>query len=497
MLDRARSRRWPDDILVGVAVLATMTAAAAYMIAHGRVLGWDESIYAAKARSIVTSLGDQAWQQYRPPGLPVLGTLAGAANFSDAAVRSVSGALGIVALAAMWILGRLTIGRWGAIVGLLIACASPVVLDELRQFHNDLPSAGVLLLLMALLWYSLETRETPDWRMLLAAPLAAGAFYLRYGAVVMLVAIAATTVLLWGPHLWRHRVISVATALLTALLALPHLVIATLDTGSPLGIVSASASKVDTTGPLTAVADYVAFLPDSFAGPLGIIAIATGALMLCAVATLRVCGHATPQRTKGIAWLGIPAVASTIGTVLVSHAEARYLIPPFLLACLIAGAAMTTIGASVLPMASPGGGAKLVRVISAGSLVALALVSAYLIRRDVFSVGRRPDPNAWIAESGAWIRNHVAPSCDIATTISPMIGWYAGCRADSMLPSGAYFSSDDPHRPGIRRVVVLTTQDSGRVDAETIQRYRSLTRGEPTIRIDGLAGGAEIFVLDP
>jgi hypothetical protein len=467
------------------------------MIAHGRVLGWDESIYASKARSLVTSLVDQSWREYRPPGLPVVGTVAGVAGFSDVAVRTVSGALGILALAAMWLLGRLTIGRWGAIVGLIIACASPVVLDELRQFHNDLPSAGVLLLLMALLWYLLETIETPDRRLLLAAPLAASAFYLRYGAIVMLVAIALTTVLLWGPKLWRHRALSVATAGLAALLAVPHLIVATLDTGSPLGIVFASASQVDTTGPLTALADYLAVLPDSLAGPLGIVAIVLGVLMFGVVAIQRVLGQATPQRSRSVAWLGIPAVISVIGTVLVSHAEARYLLAPFLLVCLLAGAAVMAAGALVLPMTSRAGGGKAFLVIAAGVLLALALTSAYLVRRQVLSEVRRPDRNAWIAESGSWIRTHLGPSCDIATTLHPIVGWYAGCRADLMLPSGAYFLSDEPHRPGVRRAVVLTTLDLGRVSAETIQRYRSLTDGEPTVRFDGLGGGAEIYVLDP
>src|SRR3954451_23859432 len=318
-----------------------MAVAAAYMIGHGRVLGWDESIYASKARSLVTPLTDQSWREYRPPGLAVLGTVAGVADFSDAALRSVSGTLGILALAAMWLLGRLTVGRWGAIAGLLVACASPVVLDELRQFHNDLPSAGILLLLMTVLWYSLETMESPDRRLLLAAPLAASAFYLRYGAIVMLAAITLTALLLWGPHLWRYRALSVATVGLAALLALPHLIVATLDTGSPLGMVFASATVVATTGPLTSLADYVRLLPDSLAGALGIAAVSVAILTSGAVAIRRVVGYPPSQRTRSIAWLGIPAFVTTIVTVLASHAEARYLLAPFLLACLIAGAAIT------------------------------------------------------------------------------------------------------------------------------------------------------------
>ena len=128
-----------------------MTAVAALVLAgrYGQ-LTWDEAVYASQARSLVSDVPSAYWGNYRPPGLPVLGTVAVAGGFSDLALRSVSLVLNLATLAMAYLLARQMWGGTAAALTVLALIASPAVIHEFRQFHNDLPSTGFLVALMIL-----------------------------------------------------------------------------------------------------------------------------------------------------------------------------------------------------------------------------------------------------------------------------------------------------------------------------------------------------------
>ena len=83
-----------------------------------------------------------------------------------------------------WALARMLWGPLAAIVALLTIVGSPVVIAEIALFHTDLPAAGLLLALMLLVWYEFERRPEPSRLLIAAAPLAALAFYVRYGSIL-------------------------------------------------------------------------------------------------------------------------------------------------------------------------------------------------------------------------------------------------------------------------------------------------------------------------
>ena len=57
-------------------VIGLATAAGAMLLANLGQLGYDEAVYAAKARSYVSDIPADWFELYRPPGLALFGTLA-------------------------------------------------------------------------------------------------------------------------------------------------------------------------------------------------------------------------------------------------------------------------------------------------------------------------------------------------------------------------------------------------------------------------------------
>src|SRR5262245_49111662 len=169
----------------------------------GKVFGYDEALYASKTRSFVTSIPAAGWTVYRPPGLPILGLAAVPIGIDDIGLRTVAAASGVLAVALAWALGRQLWGALGAVIAVLCVASTPIVLDQLVLFHNEMPSLAAVLALMALLWWQLEVRERAAWPLLLAAPLAAAGFSVRYGILAVLVGIGLACLILWAGRIRR------------------------------------------------------------------------------------------------------------------------------------------------------------------------------------------------------------------------------------------------------------------------------------------------------
>ena len=171
----------------------------------------------------MTDIPSTTWAIYRAPGLPVVGLLGGAFGFVDANLRAAALLLNLGALTMAWALTRLLWGPLAAIVALLTIVGSPVVIAEIALFHTDLPAAGLLLTLMLLVWYEFERRPEPSRLLIAAAPLAAFAFYLRYGSILPIAGIGITAVLLWHRSMLRNKGLVGLTVALAALLFAPHI----------------------------------------------------------------------------------------------------------------------------------------------------------------------------------------------------------------------------------------------------------------------------------
>ncbi len=490
LIDRAWAFE-PPTALAGAAVFLGLLVLGTLLVFRAPGLGWDEAVYASKARSLVTDVPASAWNLFRPPGLVWLGVLAAPVGFFDESVRMLSMAVAILGLGAYGWLGMLIGGRVVALVAVLVAVTMPIVLTELPLFHNDLPSAGILFALMALLWHQLEVRPAPDWRLLLVPVLAAAAFYMRFGTLAAVLAIGAGMLLLWGPKLLRHWRLSVAALAIGALLALPHVLEAMRELGSPLGILQLSVDKVNTSDPIAAAKAYLRALNATLAGPFAVGFLVAGGLLGAFVGVQWIQRRAERALLRSTAWLLVPAGLTSAVLVLVSHAEARYLLFPVLLVSMAGALGVARLLEALIQRREPAD----VRRPAMLALAALVLVVTGLTVRNVAAPPRAAaDQASWAADAGAWIRDHGTGPCLVVSTVYPILGWYAACAADELydapkplLPTGAPIGST---------YIVFTTHDSFRRGQPTIDRYRAIA-SEALAEIGTATKGAEITLARP
>lgn len=486
-------RRRAESLGVG-AVLLVAAVAALVITARTGQLTWDEVVYASQAQSLVSDLPSVYWGSYRPPGLPLLGTLAALGGFSEISLRAITLVLGFLTLAITWAVARQLWGRWAALFTLLATIGSPVVIGELRQFHNDLGSSGLLILLMGLLWDQFERRPAPTRLLLAAAPVAAAAFYLRYGAVLPLTAIGVGAIVLWGPALRRHAGLVALTAVAVALLLVPHVLEAVRVTGSPTGMLTRGATVATKGNPLLTAVGFVKRIPLVIAGPLSTIVVLVGGVH--AVVAIR----ETVRRRRGTAdarrhtWMLLPAILTGLATVVVGNPNPRYLVFPLLLGLISGGGALASGGRAVgrsgpawvqRNLARPGTLALVALGLAAwtGSILAWAVVTV---------VGREPASDRRVA--GAAIRADAGGACYLASTSPPAFGWYSGCAVDPLNRARALLTGDTTE-PGTVYVVFAPGDDS-RADPALVDRFRALVESGGWTRLGSGAPGIEIYRRD-
>lgn len=476
--------------LAAVAGILAFITVVGFVLAAGRGhFNWDEAVYASQARSLITDIPFDWFQPHRPPGLALIGLLAAPTSFNDFALRGLTVLLGVLTLAILWALTRSVWGSIAGLVALVAAIATPVVLREIAQFHNDLISAGVVMLVLLLLWDQLERRTSPTPLLLLAGVGAAAAFHLRFGVLPGLVGVAITAVVLWPATLWQHRRLVAATAALAVILVVPHFISSIQRTGSPLGILMGATEVVNTSDPVSTLRQYLLWLPRSAAGlgPMLLIALGVAhaiALVVTAIRTRRTSQHLRRQ----ILLLG-PALVSAGGVTLISHPEQRYIVLPILLG-LAAGAGTVGVLLGSVSRAREGLGRYLtVPSAAAGAVIALIGLSGFFAGRQALAVALRPPPQDWI-DAGALIDRDTDGDCLVVSTIQPIIGWYSFCDA-------AQFTSRalaDAEGGGRRPVYVLFTDlDDERTGSSILATYRALVQ-DGSLRPVGRSGGGRATV---
>ena len=460
-----------------VLILVVVGLAIALTILRSSPLGWDEAVYASKARSLVTDTPASWFRIYRPPGLPILGLAAAPVGFAEAGLRGVTLALGLASLLMVFALARSVFEPVAGLLAIAAAVGSPAVLSELSLFHNDLPSAGLLLLLMLLLWTEFEHRPEPTRLLLAAGPIAAAAFYLRFGVVAAVAGIALASVLLWGNRMRASARLIGGTVVLGVVLLLPHLSQAVSATGSPIGILASAADNVEHAIALDSAVTYLRWFPVRLAGTASLLILAT---LVSLVLLLRPSRRASLTALDGrrFAWLLIPALAA-FATVLVAGPEPRYVLFPLLLLIVgCSGVVVMGLGAWLRQASGRS------RQLSVGVIVLLMLVQiaavGYLARREIIRADRAAANGAWIAETGRAIAADAGGPCSVVTTIPPILGWNSGCVG---LGFGPDPSTTIPTGSGEPTYVVFTPIDGRRAKAVALAPYRALTDASPVARI--------------
>jgi hypothetical protein len=483
-----RPRRTESIVIAAILIVA---AAGAFVVAaRTGQLTWDEVVYASQARSLVSDVPSVYWAPYRPPGLPLLGTLAAVGGFSDISLRAITLVLGFLALAITWAVARQLWGAWAALFALLAAIGSPAVLVELRQFHNDLISSGLLILLMGLLWDQFERRREPTRLLLAAAPIAAAAFYLRYGAVPAIVAIGIVAVLLWAPSIRRSLGLVVATALLGALLLVPHLLEAIRVTGSPTGMLTGGVDVASNADPILTLKRYALWLPTAIAGPVGLVVLVIGgahAIVTGVDAWRR--RQLAPVRRH--VWMLLTAVLAGLLTAIVSHPNPRYVIFPLLLGLIAGGGALATVIRAMVRSGHPrfarwSSGPDALRLVA----LVLALSAGFVLTREVVTFVRR-EPPADRSVAAEAIGADAAGRCWVITTSPPTLGWYSGCAAGTLHRGRPVLTGGGQDAGTV--YVVFIPGDENRADPALVDEFRDLVTSDDWTRIDSGSSHIEVY----
>ncbi len=393
------------SIAIGFVVFATR------LIAEGAPLGWDEAVYALKARSIGLGTPTIGWSTYRAPGLPAL--LSPIVTSGESSLRLMVSAFGLIGVANTWWLARRLLGPATAAIAATGLALTPVWLTASTQIWPDVPGAVLGLAALTSVILATETDQLKWWG-LLAVPLTFLATLFRFGAPIpiaiglIIIGLARSRVFLRNPG----RSAILVGGLLTAVALVLLVPAITAASATPLGSILRSRDANDF--PITqGFIDYGARYQEVF-GATGILIVVTGVgLALTRAKHLR--GYASMMAGAGL--LTIVAIAAVL------HGELRYLAPalPLLWIGAADGLASVTSGLSRSPNTFLGGLAVLVMM--SGALTYADDMNDWLYRWQ----GLRTVSN----EIGA----NYGPACEIFTARAPVAAWYSNCDVASYDPS--------------------------------------------------------------
>jgi hypothetical protein len=402
------------------AIVAAFVFAAAVVVVVAPPFTWDEAVYALTSRHWLEGTPGTGWGPHRPLVLSALGMIpVGLGVPQEAAFRSIGVAFGAALITATWFVARSMAGPLAGLAAAAAVAAAPTLAGDAGLFLTDVPSTAALLLVVALLWRAMEREDGPGRDLLWLAPAAAGAFYLRYGSIVALAALAVAAALVW-PQKLAHgwRAVGVTLALMAALL-LPHAIYAAILTGSPFGIALAAQSGARPAFPGEALLAYLGLLPGGLAG------IVPGLLIVAGVVSAlgRVAAGRWPSRdrtTRALVLLVVTAAIQLAVLGLLILPQVRYVFIATVLLVVAGSIGLIELLLRRGTLGHVGLGAV------AGAVVVSLLLNPFLVWD---SATRTLAANGWERELGAVIRQRASGPCSVLATDVPQLTWYSGCEA--------------------------------------------------------------------
>nr|HEX4312510.1 hypothetical protein [Kofleriaceae bacterium] len=402
----------PRRVLVA-ALLAWGASIAAALIVSAPLHG-DEAAYAVLART-----GADDWL-YRSRGVVALARAGLALGGSDLAMRLANAVLGFGAVVGAAAVARALAGcarpadsarasRVAAWTAAAIAGSHPFVLRG-AELLGDVPATAALLAAIALALGELSRDAGPRWRLVAAAPLLAAAFYLRYGNVLTIAAIAVTSLAFFHRGVRARPLPVAATAAALGALAIPFVVMSQHATGSPIAILTLGntvAGRAESY-PGAGVVEYLT------SDPFYLYGIVTFPLVVVAAVALV---KRPRTRTRAHAYLATIAGLQLLSVGAVTHAEPRYV--------LVATALLVAIALDAIAD-------RLVRraALAAAALAALAAASCTVMM--AISQSRVPRDSE---VRGAAIRDAAAGEpCVVVAIAIPQLEWYSRCAGAKWSP---------------------------------------------------------------
>lgn len=394
-------------MLAGVVLAYLLLVVAA--VRRGPPLGWDEAVYALRARDFGDGVAPAGyWQDYRAPGLPWLGQWLWVAGEEGPMLRLLVAAFGLGMVGITWLLARHLFGRRPGLIAAAGVALTPPLLLAATQVWPDVPGAAIGLLAIAIFVFS-TGGERPSWWMLLVAPTVGAAVYLRFGAPLPIL-IGLLTV-----GLWRRRTLlrRPGPAVVTALASTAVVVLI-------LGVPALTGSGAS---PLAAIGRISG---GWFEGFLDFFRLG-GEVVGSAAVVLGLLGFVVAGATAGSEGLGRGAfvtaaavgLATAVSVAVVLHGEVRYLAPAYPWLWIAGAPGLERAGRGFPRAARP--------VAAVVLLVALVLAGLGAIR------DRDRDSNrgfSALQEAALALAEETGGEpCRVVTRRVPQVMWYSGCEA--------------------------------------------------------------------
>jgi hypothetical protein len=377
-------------------------------VRRGPPLGWDESVYALRARDFADGVGPLGyWNEFRAPGLPWLGHLWWVEGREGVLLRLLVAGFGLGLVGVAWLLTRHLFGSTAGLVAAAGVAVTPPLLLAATQVWPDVPGTGVGLLAIALFVFS-TGGERPSWWMLSVVPAVAAATYLRFGAPLPM-AIGLLVVAIWRRRVLVRKIAAVAATALAATAAVVVILQVPFLTGggsAPLGAIGGLHD-----GWFAGFADYARLGHQ----------VLPAAVVLALIGAVAAWGFAGPGDIDRGALAAATAVglATAVAIGVVLHGEVRYLAPAYPWVW-IAGAP----GLERLARAIPGRAGRVAAVLVLAALAVGAVGSTRERNREASQnlLGLRRASEAIAEEAGG-------RPCLVVTRRLPQVMWYSGCDA--------------------------------------------------------------------
>ncbi len=440
-----RGRR---DLLLFAAVLVLFAAGLVRQLGVDAPLGPDEAIYATGGREVTDGVPASAYGLHRPVGMKWLAAPGVAAGGSEAALRGLGVLCSLGFLVAYRAFGARVAGPWPAAWAAAAMATSFGFMRRGGELLSDVPSLLLLVLVLHLVVRELDRPSArPGAALLAIAPLAAAAFYVRYGVTSALAGAVGAAGAIWWRSIAEGWRVALATAALFVLLLLPHVLHSLGETGSALGILEVSGA-----------AAHRAYLGDGLVHfPLALVAeggpIVTALLIAGLVHGAR---RLRGRREPAVAFVWLASVFQIVATGLMVHAEFRYFF--------FGVVGLVLLGARAACQWAAGRR-------RAGPIAAAVVLLAFVVTHEVNVRRYRRLAAVRDVEAGAGrliTREARAERCWVLTSEVPAVGWYSRCTARPV--------NTRPDRlPSGRRFLVLFERDpASEAAAERIVRTHTL-----------------------
>lgn len=373
-------------------MLAWAIVAAMNLVA-GPPLGHDEAAFASVAR------GDGPDWLNRSRGVVALARFGLALGGVEWQLRLASAIVGLGVVLAVYAIGRAAFSaRTGAWAAAVIAGAHPMVLRN-AELLGDLPATAGVLAGVAVITGELTRPGGPRWRIALAAPAFATAFYMRYASAPVIAIAGVAALALWWRPIRARPLPVIATAAGFAGLLVPHARHSLAETGTLLGVLNWSAATPRLAYPGEGLVTYLTSNPFAYYGAL-----------VAPVIALALVGLVRRFRSRPAWYLACVAFGQLLAIGIESHAQPRYVF--------VAVALLVVLGVEAArSLARPRAALAVVAAAWLGVAIA-AIPRARMIARS----------RSTITAAAAAVRaDHRDGPCAVIAGLVPQLLWYTRC----------------------------------------------------------------------